>query len=154
MRGFIGAMETPSPVTSVVIPCVIFEAARRSTSAKYSDWPRRSMKPGVTTRSFASTRAAAATTTAAAFRLRARLVHADGAAVVLGAVERLDRLLRIGVAHLHEPESLRAPRVAIHDDGRGLDGTVGLEEPSERGIVHSVREVSHIQLHSRWSFPS
>ena len=47
-------MEEPSPVTSVVMPCVIFEAARLSTSTLYSDWPRRSMNPGVTTRPVAS----------------------------------------------------------------------------------------------------
>src|SRR5512147_2261380 len=47
-------MELPSPVTSVVIPCVTFETARPSTRTLYSDWPRRSTKPGATTRPRAS----------------------------------------------------------------------------------------------------
>jgi hypothetical protein len=51
----IGAIEAPSPVTSVVIPWVIFDAARPSTSTLYSDWPSRSMKPGAITRPVAST---------------------------------------------------------------------------------------------------
>src|SRR5271169_267291 len=49
-------MDSPSPVTSDVIPCVILDAARRSTRALYSDWPRRSMNPGATTRPVASIR--------------------------------------------------------------------------------------------------
>ena len=49
-----GAIEAPSPVTSVVMPCVIFEAARLSTRTLYSDCPSRSMKPGTTSIPFAS----------------------------------------------------------------------------------------------------
>ena len=41
-------MELPSPVISVVTPCVIFEAARLSASTLNSDWPSMSMKPGAT----------------------------------------------------------------------------------------------------------
>ena len=54
MAAFNGAIEEPSPVTSVVMPWVILDAARLSTSTLYSDWPSRSMKPGVRTRPFAS----------------------------------------------------------------------------------------------------
>jgi hypothetical protein len=46
----IGAIDSPSPVTSVVMPWVIFEAARPSTRTLYSDCPSRSMNPGATTR--------------------------------------------------------------------------------------------------------
>src|SRR5512143_3614057 len=99
-----------------------------------------------------SARAAAAA--AATFGLRACLVHANRAAVMLRAVQRLDRLLRVRVAHLDESESLRAPGIAIDDHRRGLHGAVALEESPEAGVVHPVREVSHIELHSRWSFPS
>ena len=56
MRAFTGAMDLPSPVISVVMPCVIFDAARPSTSTKSSDWPSMSMKPGATTRPVTSTR--------------------------------------------------------------------------------------------------
>ncbi len=59
MRAFTGAMDLPSPVISVVTPCVIFDAARPSTSTKSSDWPSMSMKPGATTRPVTSTRVGA-----------------------------------------------------------------------------------------------
>ena len=49
MRALTGAIDLPSPVISVVTPCVIFDAARPSTSTKSSDWPSMSMKPGATT---------------------------------------------------------------------------------------------------------
>ncbi len=45
---FIGATETPSPVTSVVMPCRIFDSTRLSTRRFSSDWPSMSMNPGVT----------------------------------------------------------------------------------------------------------
>ncbi len=51
-----GAIDEPSPVISVVIPCVILLAARGSTSTLNSDWPSMSMKPGATTRFEASMR--------------------------------------------------------------------------------------------------
>ena len=44
-----GAIELPSPVISVVMPCVILLAARLSTSTLYSDWPIMSTKPGAIT---------------------------------------------------------------------------------------------------------
>ena len=56
MRAFCGAIELPSPVISVVMPCVILLAARLSTSRLYSDCPIMSMKPGATTRRLASMR--------------------------------------------------------------------------------------------------
>ena len=45
----------PSPVISVVTPCMIFDAARPSTRTLNSDCPSMSMKPGATTRPVAST---------------------------------------------------------------------------------------------------
>jgi hypothetical protein len=56
MRALTGAIDEPSPVISVVIPCVILLAARGSTSTLYSDCPSMSMKPGATTRRLASMR--------------------------------------------------------------------------------------------------
>jgi hypothetical protein len=53
-RSFTGAIEEPSPVTSVVTPWRTLLAARLSTSTLNSDWPRRSMNPGATTRLVAS----------------------------------------------------------------------------------------------------
>ncbi len=44
-----GATDPPSPVTSVVTPCVIFDKTRLSISTLISDWPIMSMKPGATT---------------------------------------------------------------------------------------------------------
>src|SRR5262245_12780960 len=49
-------MALPSPVISVVMPCVILLAARLSTSTLYSDWPSMSMKPGAITSFDASMR--------------------------------------------------------------------------------------------------
>ena len=49
MRALRGAIELPSPVTSVVMPWVILLAARLSTRTLYSDCPIMSMKPGATT---------------------------------------------------------------------------------------------------------
>ena len=49
-----GAIDEPSPVTSVVTPWVILLAARSSTRTLNSDWPSMSMKPGDTTRLRAS----------------------------------------------------------------------------------------------------
>jgi hypothetical protein len=49
-----GAIDVPSPVTSVVTPWRILLAARPSTRWLNSDWPRRSMNPGATTRLVAS----------------------------------------------------------------------------------------------------
>ena len=51
-----GAIDSPSPVTSVVIPCRIFDSTRLSTRRFSSDWPSMSMKPGVTYFPVASTR--------------------------------------------------------------------------------------------------
>ena len=51
-----GAADAPrcvklaSPVSSVVMPCMILLATRLSRSTQYSDWPSMSMKPGATTR--------------------------------------------------------------------------------------------------------
>ncbi len=56
MRSLTGAIDEPSPVTSVVTPCMILLAARLSTSTLNSDWPSMSMKPGETTRLVASIR--------------------------------------------------------------------------------------------------
>ena len=56
MRSFIGAIDVPSPVTSVVTPCMILLAARLSTRTLNSDWPSRSMNPGATTSPAASMR--------------------------------------------------------------------------------------------------
>ena len=56
---FTGAIDTPSPVISVVMPWVILLAARLSTSTLNSDWPSRSMKPGATTSPAASMRVVA-----------------------------------------------------------------------------------------------
>ena len=49
IRSFTGAIEVPSPVISVVTPCMIFDAARPSTRTLNSDWPSMSMNPGATT---------------------------------------------------------------------------------------------------------
>ena len=53
---FMGAMEPPSPVTSVVMPCRIFDSTRLSIRSTASDCPSMSMKPGATTMPLASTR--------------------------------------------------------------------------------------------------
>ena len=55
-RSFSGAIDVPSPVTSVVTPCMILLAARLSTRTLNSDWPSMSMKPGATTSPDASMR--------------------------------------------------------------------------------------------------
>jgi hypothetical protein len=44
-----GAMDSPSPVISVVIPWKILEGTRGSTSIVSSDCPSMSMNPGATT---------------------------------------------------------------------------------------------------------
>src|ERR1700687_1225104 len=46
MASFSGAMDSPSPVISVVIPWKIFEGRRESTRMVYSDCPSMSMKTG------------------------------------------------------------------------------------------------------------
>jgi hypothetical protein len=52
----IGAIEPPSPVTSVVIPWRIFDSTRLSTRRWSSDCPSMSMKPGARYFPAASTR--------------------------------------------------------------------------------------------------
>jgi hypothetical protein len=48
-RSLIGAMEPPSPVTSVVTPIITLLIARGSMRTFCSDCPSMSMKPGATT---------------------------------------------------------------------------------------------------------
>ena len=50
----IGAIDSPSPVISVVTPIMTLLIARGSISRYVSDWPSMSMKPGATTRPCAS----------------------------------------------------------------------------------------------------
>ena len=54
MVSFCGAIEAPSPVISVVMPCDNLLSERLSTSRAISDWPSMSIKPGETTRPEAS----------------------------------------------------------------------------------------------------
>src|SRR5437764_394917 len=58
--GLTGPGECPSPVTSVVTPWRTLASTCGSRSTEYCDWPRRSMKPGATTLSCASSVAVAA----------------------------------------------------------------------------------------------
>src|SRR6267378_3051880 len=51
---FCGAMEPPSPVISVVMPCESLLRERLSIKREASDWPSMSMKPGATMRPLAS----------------------------------------------------------------------------------------------------
>src|SRR6185369_12430712 len=93
----------------------------------------------------ASPAVAAAT---AAVLLRLGLVDAEGAAVVLAAVEGAHRLLGVAVGHLDEAEALRGAGVAIGDDARGVDAAVGLEEGAEGAVVHGIGQIADVEFHS------
>src|SRR5262249_11356456 len=94
----------------------------------------------------AATTAAAAAATA--LRL-ARLVHHDRAPAEAGAVERLDRRLRVsGVSQLHECKAARPPRLPVGDDlhlRHLLPFLSVAEEAPQCRLVGAVRKVSHVK---------
>ena len=62
--------------------------------------------------------------TAAVARLVLRLVDLQGAAAHVLAIETLNRARRIRARHLDEAEAARLARVAIRDQGDGIDRAV------------------------------
>jgi hypothetical protein len=88
-------------------------AARRNVSERLS----------ITT---SATATAARSAAAAATRALAilSLVDFERASVEIGAIQRLHGAVRISVRHLHEPESARASRLTIRDQGDFLHGAM------------------------------
>lgn len=101
--------------------------------------------------SAAAATAEAATATAAeraatAARALLRLIHTDGAAVELGAVQLCDGLGRaFGRRHRDEGESTRTARFAIRGERHFLDLSYGGEDLLDRGLSGSKREISNEQ---------
>src|SRR5262245_7148875 len=88
---------------------------------------------------------AASSTAAALAAAVLRLVHAQVPAAKLGAVERLDRVLRRArVPHLDETEAARAAGLAIRDHADGAHVTVLLEQRAELVLACGEREVSDV----------
>jgi hypothetical protein len=93
----------------------LIATAAAATAASATITTAASAATTTTVTTAASTATAAATTTATIFA-RTGFVHGQCTAVVLGAVDALDRRLGFCVAaHFHESEALAAARVAIVD---------------------------------------
>jgi limonene-1,2-epoxide hydrolase len=74
------------------------------------------------------------------------IVHADIAVTEIAAVELADGLLSVAIVHLDEAEATRATRVAIGDDGCGLNLADGREQVSQIGFSGSPGQISNIDL--------
>src|SRR5262249_51281338 len=91
--------------------------------------------------------AAAVAAPAAAALLGTGLVHREGPALVLQAVEGGDGRLGLGVvAHLDKAEPLGPAGVAVHDHLRRLDGPVLPEQLLQVAVGHAVGQVAYVQL--------
>src|SRR5262249_1691307 len=100
----------------------------------------RAVAPAASTR---GTESAAAAET----RLRSCLVHRHRTRVVLLAVQALDRGLRgLVICHLDETEALRAARVAVHDDRRGLDAAELPEQCLQVFLGRVVTEIADVKF--------
>ena len=73
-----------------------------------------------------------------------RFVDFEGAAVEVGAVQRLHGAGCVGIRHLHEAEAARATRVAIGDQRDLLDGSVLGKQGADGLIGCGEREISDI----------
>src|SRR5690606_22478392 len=74
-----------------------------------------------------------------------RLVDGQRAAVEIGAVHRLDRLVG-AVGHFHEPEPARPAGLPIGHDARRGDGSVLRERLTETIDGRLERQVADVQL--------
>jgi hypothetical protein len=105
----------------------------------------------------ASTEAAAASTTAAPESAAAAatallagtcLIDREVTAIDVLTVKGLDRGAGlIVVLHLDEPEAAGAAGLTIHDQRRGEDLAVGLEELAETGLGRIERQIADVELH-------
>jgi len=97
--------------------------------------------------------ASAATAATGAFFAGLGFVDGKGTSAVLLTVKGSDRSLRFGIGgHLDETEALGASGVAVLDDLGAFDGSMLREQLFERGIVHVVAEVTHVQLFAHDKF--
>src|SRR5262249_6119036 len=95
----------------------------------------------------ASAAEVAAATARAATLLVLGLVHLEGAAAEVAAVEGADRVRRgVLVRHLDEGEAARAAGLAVHDDAHGLDRPVAPEGALQVLLGAGVRKVAHVDL--------
>src|SRR6185369_1061950 len=96
----------------------------------------------------AATAAEAAAAAAAAFA-GPGLVDGDVTAIKRLAVEGGDGLVGLGaVGELHEAEAAGAAGVAVHNQRRGGDGSVGLEQLAELVLGRVEREIAYVELHT------
>src|SRR4051794_39837861 len=102
-----------------------------------------SLVAAIATTTVPTTTAAAATE--AALFLRLRFVDLKSAAAILLAVEsgngRFGFLL---IGHLNESETLRAARIAIHDDLSAVHGAMRREKCRKTFIRHVIAEVTNV----------
>src|SRR5688572_17157590 len=107
--------------------------------------PTAAPAPAVPAATAAATAAAAEATTAAALA-GLGLVDGQRPAIVLLAVERGDRRLRLFVrTHLHEPEAFAPAGVAVADHLSAAHRAVLREQLLQLRAVHVVAQVSDVQ---------
>jgi hypothetical protein len=79
----------------------------------------------------------------------ARFVDTKVASLDLFAVEGFDRFIgRIVVGHFDKAETLRAAGLSVVDNPRTAHFAKGFENFSQFTIVHSVRQVANVDVHS------
>src|SRR5690349_1222627 len=107
----------------------------------------RSMRRGRCRLSFGSASVVAAATTTTAARLVLRFIHLQRTTAEVAAVQRLHRLLRVGVRHFDESESTRLTGVAIVDQGNLLDAAVLGKQCTDGVFGGGEGQISNIEFH-------
>src|ERR1700734_1269688 len=92
----------------------------------------------------AATTVATTTTTAATALAVLRLVHLQGTAVEVGAVQRLGGAGRIRIRHFHEAEAAGTIRLAIGDQRDLLDGSMLRKQGTHGLIGRGERKVANV----------
>src|SRR5580698_7246206 len=90
-----------------------------------------------------ATTAAATPASKTAFRFRTRFVDIQRPAIQLSSIQFSDRTIRFRVGtHLDKSEPTGLPGIAVGNDVDPLDGTVRLEQRSDRSFGSSEVQVS------------
>src|SRR5690606_34760534 len=86
-----------------------------------------------------------------ALLLRLRLVHFHRPAVVIGAVQRIDRGLCLGGRrHFHEAEALALAGVTVRDDACRFDTPAVRELRREAFIGSGIGEIAYVKFPAHW----
>jgi len=135
-------------LVAIASVAAIAAAAATATTSATAAAEAASATTAAATSATAAAKAAAATTAAAspAIFTRTGLVDRQGAAAVVGAIERCDCRLRLGIrTHLNEAETFRPPGVPVGDDFRALDCAMRGKHLFQLRTANRVGQIPYIQ---------